>query len=140
MNWSFGMLKPDGISRVKEIFTIIESVGLRIVLKKEILLTEQQVRQLYRRHIGKKFFQSMVDFLRSGKAIVFVVSGEDALNRLNKIIGDTNPQEAQEGTIRREFGTSVQNNAAHSSYSALELQDEVNIFFNKEELAKLQRL
>ncbi|UZE92963.1 MAG: nucleoside-diphosphate kinase [Candidatus Nealsonbacteria bacterium] len=122
--------------RSKEALLIIKSAGLRIVLKKKILLTEQQVRELYKRHVGKKFFQSMVNFLTSGDVIVFIVEGKDALNRLNELVGSTDPQEAPEGTIRHKFGKSVQKNAIHSSYSAPGAWREARIFFAKEDLAR----
>jgi len=137
MNFTFGMLKPDSTEKSlgEEIFALIEKNGLRILLHKKIRLSQDQIDRLYIRNIGKDFFADMSEFLMSEDVTVYVATGDDALTRLNQLVGSTDPLTANEGTIRQKYGVSVTRNIAHSSNSEEEFWQEARIFFTEDELS-----
>ena len=136
MNWSFGMIKPDGVSAKEEIFFKIKSRGLEIVLSRKIYLKERQVKALYKRHLNKEFYSSMKEFLISGPVVVFVVKGKNAIQKLNELVGFYDPKKAKKDTIRNQFGTDIQENAIHSSYNQKDAIREVKIFFKSKEFKR----
>ncbi len=134
MNWSFGMIKPDGVSAKEEIFFKIKSRGLEIVLSRKIYLKERQVKALYKRHLNKEFYSSMKEFLISGPVVVFVVKGKNAIQKLNELVGFYDPKKAKKDTIRNQFGTDIQENVIHSSYNQKDAIREVKIFLKAKNL------
>jgi nucleoside-diphosphate kinase len=96
------MVKPDGVARGLEYEVIlrVERSGLRIVRRKALSLSTEQAAELYRPHLGKKFYSGLVKFITSGPVIACVVEGDNAISRLRKLMGDTDPLAAAPGTIR----------------------------------------
>ena len=100
---TFSIIKPDAVERNKigEITAMLESAGLRIVASKRIQLDQNKAASFYGVHSDKPFFQSLCDFMCSGPIVVQVLEGENAIQRNREVMGATNPEEADEGTIRK---------------------------------------
>jgi nucleoside-diphosphate kinase len=137
--FSFGILKPDCIQRelVQEAFRRISISGFDIVISKTITLTEIDVLHVYSRCVEKPFFDSMKQFLTSSDCIVFIVksTSNDAIEKLNNLVGFMEPMEAKVGTLR-ELGKDITNNLAHSSNNSESFINESGHFFSKQELIK----
>lgn len=131
MKYSFGMLKPDCIERKleKEVFEKIESAGLIVLATRRVLLMQEQIDIIYSCCNPSDFYQEMSAFLMSGECEVFIVKGNDAINRLNYLVGYRNPLLADEGTIRRCFGENMRRNVIHSTSNELTFWREVVLFF-----------
>ena len=134
MEHSFGLLKPDCLKRgiEKEVLALVESAGLRIVAMKRVRLTRQQVDAVWPSCKREDFYEDMVEFSTSGDCIVFIVEGENAINRLKDIVGHYEPSMAKEGTIRHLFGTSARENIIHSSKNEETYKKEKALFFREE--------
>lgn len=139
MEYSLGVLKPDCIERnlISEVLKMIEIPGLKVVAGKRLRLTQDNIDVLYARNIDKDFYLEMSLFLCSDDVYVYVVKGDDAINRLNEIVGDTDPQNAKNGTIRNKYGQSVRRNITHSSMNEESFWKELNVFFSKEEICSI---
>jgi nucleoside-diphosphate kinase len=135
--FTLGMLKPDCLDRKleHEAFRRIKSVGFEIAYSKKITLTESDVRSLYSRCQDKEFFERMIEFLTSSESIVFIAKHikKDAIDRMNILVGFTEPSKAEFGTLR-ELGKNVQCNIAHSSDSIASFKKESSYFFSESEL------
>jgi nucleoside-diphosphate kinase len=132
MNYSFGLLKPDCLKRglTEEVLRIIETVGLKIVDRKEVRLKREEVDIIWSPCVGMWFYEEMVKFSLSGDSLVFLVEGEDSIKKLNDLVGHYDPIIAKEGTIRRRFGTSPMENLIHSSGNKQTFNREANLFFS----------
>ena len=104
---------------------------MRIVAMRRIQLTKGQAQQFYAVHKDKAFYDSLCDYMSSGPVVVQVLSGEDAVLKNREIMGATNPANAEIGTIRRDFGESIEHNSVHGSDSEKNAEIEINFFFNK---------
>lgn len=133
------LIKPDGVARglSNRIFERIVKADLKIEAKKELTLSGEQAAELYRPHLGKKFYPGLIKFITSGPIIASIVSGEDAIARLRKLMGDTDPLAAARGTIRgdlREENIISEDgaikNLVHGSDSKESAEREIPIFFN----------
>ncbi|MBZ9628150.1 nucleoside-diphosphate kinase [Psychroflexus sp. CAK1W] len=137
--FSLGILKPDCIQRelVHEAFRRISNTGVEIVISKTITLTENDVLLVYSRCVEKSFFYSMQQFLISSECIVFIVksNNNDAIRKLNSVVGFTEPVKAKPGTLR-ELGKNLTHNIAHSSDNSINFLKESGHFFSQEELIK----
>lgn len=133
---TLSIIKPDATKRnlIGTIDARFEQAGLRIVAQKRILLTRAQAEMFYAEHKEKAFFDSLCDYMSSGPVVVQVLCGEDAIIQNRKIMGATNPANAEIGTIRRDFGESIEHNAVHGSDSPESAEREVSFFFNKLEI------
>lgn len=133
---TLSIIKPDATKRnlIGTIDARFEQAGLRIVAQKRILLTRAQAEMFYAEHKEKAFFDSLCDYMSSGPVVVQVLCGEDAVMQNRKIMGATNPANAEIGTIRRDFGESIEHNAVHGSDSPESAEREVSFFFNKLEI------
>lgn len=133
---TLSIIKPDATKKnlTGAIDARFEQAGLRIVAQKRILLTRAQAEIFYAEHKEKAFFDSLCDYMSSGPVVVQVLSGEDAVMQNRKIMGATNPANAEIGTIRRDFGESIEHNAVHGSDSPESADREVSFFFNKLEI------
>ncbi len=131
MERTFSIIKPDAVERNKigEITAMLEAAGLRIVASKRIKLDQEKAAAFYGIHADKPFFQSLCDFMCSGPIVVQVLEGENAIHRNREVMGATNPEEADEGTIRALYGTNTGNNAVHGSDSSENGIIESNYFF-----------
>jgi len=133
---TFAMLKPETVRRnlIGEVLRRLESDGFKIVGMKLIRASEEQARMLYEVHKGKPFYDSLIRHITSGPIVCTVLERDNAVAGLRAFIGSTNPAEAKPGTIRRDFGLSMTENAIHASDSPASYEREMAIFFKKEEL------
>ncbi len=133
---TFSIIKPDATKRnlVGAICKKFEKSGLRIIAQKRIQLTKKQAEDFYAIHRGRPFYEELCSFMISEPVVVQVLEGEDAIKRNREIMGATNPEEANEGTIRREFALSVGENSVHGSDSTENAKNEINFFFSEMEI------
>ena len=133
---TLSIIKPDATKRniTGKIITFFEEAGLNIIAQKKAQLTRSQAQEFYAIHSDKPFFQDLVNFMTSGPIIIQVLEGNDAISRNREIMGATNPEEAKEGTIRKEFALSIEANSVHGSDSEETAKEEINFFFNESEL------
>ncbi len=136
---TLSIIKPDGVSRnlVGEVIQRLEKARLEIVAMKMLRMTKAQAKGFYKIHESKPFYESVTDFMSSGPCVVMVLEGTDAIKKYRKLMGATNYEEAEEGTIRREFATDIEKNVVHGSDSKETAKFEINYFFN--ELAMIKK-
>ena len=136
MDHTFSIIKPDAVRRnlIGHINKIIEKAGLKIIASKKMYLTKQQAETFYSVHKERPFFNSLVDFMTSGPVQVQVLEGSDAVANYRKIMGATNPDDAEEGTIRKLYAESIEANSVHGSDSSKNAEIEINFFFSGSEL------
>ena len=129
---TLSIIKPDGVSKnlIGEVIIRLDKASLNILAMKMIRMTKEQAKGFYKVHEDKPFFESVTDFMSSGPCVVMALEGEDAIKRYRKLMGATNYEEAQEGTIRREFATDIEKNVVHGSDSPENADYEINYFFN----------
>lgn len=130
---TLSIIKPDAVARnlIGSIDAKLEQAGLRIVAMRRIQMTKEQAQQFYAVHKDKAFYDSLCDYMSSGPVVVQVLSGENAVLKNREIMGATNPANAEIGTIRRDFGESIERNSVHGSDSPENAEIEINFFFNK---------
>jgi len=128
---TLSIIKPDAIAKGyrEAICSKIETAGLSILKKKEILLNKQEAMGFYVEHEDKPFFKALIEFMTSGPVQVQVLEAEGAISKYRELMGSTNPTEADEGTIRAEFADSIDANAVHGSDSISSALREVEYFF-----------
>lgn len=136
MQQTFSILKPDATRRnlTGAINKKFEDAGLRIVAQKRIHMTRAQAEKFYEVHAARPFFGELVEFMISEPVVVQVLEGENAVAKNREIMGATNPAEAAEGTIRKEFALNIGENSVHGSDSAENAAIEIAHFFTKEEI------
>ena len=136
MEHTFSIIKPDAVKRnlIGHINQIIEKAGIKIIASKKMYLTKQQAEMFYSIHKERPFFNSLVDFMTSGPVQVQVLEGSDAVASYRKIMGATNPDDAEEGTIRKLYAESIEANSVHGSDSGENANIEINFFFSGSEL------
>ena len=129
---TFSIIKPDATRRnlTGKINTKIEDAGLKIIAQKRLQLTRRQAEGFYAVHSERSFFNELVEFMISGPVIAQVLEGEDAVSKYRDIMGATNPANANEGTIRREFAESIEANSVHGSDSFENAVIEIGFFFS----------
>jgi nucleoside-diphosphate kinase len=128
---TLSIIKPDATRRnlTGQMNARFEQAGLRIVAQKRMHLTQKQAEQFYHVHSARAFFGDLCEFMSSGPIVVQVLEGEDAIAKNREIMGATNPANADEGTIRRDFGESVEANSAHGSDAPDTAAWEISYFF-----------
>ena len=133
---TLSIIKPDATSRniTGQVNAIIENSGLKIIGQKRIKLTEETAGKFYEVHKERPFFQDLVSFMVSGPVIVQVLQGHNAVALYRKVMGATNPQEAEVGTIRKEFALSIEANSVHGSDSIENAKKEISFFFSETEI------
>ena len=131
MERTLSIIKPDGVEKnvIGKIYSRFEKAGLRIVDAKMLHLSREQAEGFYDVHRERPFFNDLVDFMISGPVMVQVLEGPDAINLNRKLMGATNPEEADEGTIRKDFAESIDRNAVHGSDGPDTAADEIQYFF-----------
>lgn len=129
-------IKPGAVERnlVGEIIRRVEDHGYRILVIDKIRLYRDEVEAFYEVHRGKPFFEKLVDFMSSGYCVPMVVEGENAVDGIRELIGATDPKEAAEGTIRKDFAEDVTHNAVHASDSTENAAKEIAFFFPQRRL------
>ena len=133
---TFSIIKPDATkaNNIGAIIARFESEGFRICAMKKIHMTKKDAEGFYFVHRERPFFGELTDFMSSAPCVVMVLEGEDAVRRNREIMGATNPAEADEGTLRKLFASSIGENAVHGSDSPENAEIEINYFFNAFEL------
>lgn len=133
---TLSIIKPDATSRnlTGRINQKFEDAGLRIVAQKRIHLTPAQAGKFYEVHKDRPFYGELVEFMASGPVVVQVLEGEDAIAKNREVMGATNPADAADGTIRKEFAQSVGENSVHGSDAPETAREEIAFFFSGLEL------
>jgi len=128
---TLSILKPDAVANnnIGAIYQRFESGGLRIVAAKMLHLSQEQAQTFYAVHKERPFFADLVSFMVSGPIVVQVLEGEDAVARNRELMGATNPADADPGTVRADFASSVEENAVHGSDAAATAKQEIEFFF-----------
>ena len=130
------LIKPDAVIRghIGEIISRLENKGLTIAAMKLIKLSEEKARELYNIHEGKPFYEPTVAFMTSSPLVALVVSGPNVIQLIRKMIGSTNPLEADSGSIRGTFAVNTNRNCVHASDSPESVQREIPVFFTENEI------
>ena len=133
---TFSIIKPDATRRnlTGAVTKMLEEAGLRVVDSKRIHMTREQAECFYAVHKERPFFGELCEFMTSGPAVVQVLEGEDAVARNRKVMGATNPKDAEEGTIRKVHAESIEANSVHGSDSDENAAIEIAYFFKPEEI------
>ena len=133
---TLSIIKPDAVKRdlTGKIIAMFEEKGLRVVAQKKILLSKKQAGSFYSVHSERPFFDELCEFMSSGPIVVQVLQGRNAIELNREIMGATNPAEAGEGTIRRDYAESLGENTVHGSDSPENASVEIAYFFSKTEI------
>ncbi len=133
---TFSIIKPDATARnlTGAINAKIEEAGLRIIAQKRIRLSKEQAEGFYAVHKERPFFGDLVSFMISGPVVVQVLEGEDAIAKYRDVMGATNPENAEAGTIRKEFAESIEANSVHGSDAPETAAQEIPFFFTEDEI------
>ena len=133
---TLSIVKPDAVRKnvIGKILDRLETVGLKVIACKMLLLTRDQAEGFYAVHRERAFFQELVEYMVSGPVVIQVLEGEGAIQRNREVMGATNPQDADPGTIRADFAESVQANAVHGSDGLETAQNEIAFFFRDDEI------
>ena len=136
MEQTLSIIKPDGVKNghIGDIIKKFEANGLKIVAMKMVHMAKKEAQGFYAVHRERPFFDSLTDFMASGPAIVMVLEGENAITKNRHLMGATDPKEAAEGTIRRDFATDKERNVVHGSDSLDSAAFEIGYFFNRLEI------
>ncbi len=135
-NRTLAIIKPDAVGKgyTGKIIDRILSAGFNVLGAKLVHLSREKAEGFYAVHTERPFFNDLVDFMTSGPCMPLVVEHDGAVNAFRTLIGSTNPAEADEGTIRKDFAESIQNNAVHGSDSNENAEKEIAFFFTSEEI------
>jgi len=133
---TLSIIKPDGVAKnvIGEVIKRFETDGIKIAAMKMIHLTKTQAQGFYAVHKERPFFNSLTDFMTSGPIVVMVLEGDDVIARNRKLMGATNFEEAEEGTIRKDYATDIEKNVVHGSDAPETAAFEIGYFFNNLEV------
>jgi len=135
---TFSIIKPDAVEKnaIGDILAQIEKTGFRILSLKKLEISKRQAEQFYAVHASRPFFGSLTDFMSSGPIVVLALEKENAIADLRKLMGATNPANAEQGTIRKKWASSIEHNAIHGSDAEETARYELSFFFAGYELAQ----
>ena len=138
---TFSIIKPDAVGKnvAGEIVSRFEKNGLQVIASKMLHLSKEQAQGFYAVHKERPFYNDLVDFMISGPVVVQVLEGENAISKNRDLMGATNPAEADPGTIRADFATTVDENAVHGSDAPETAAEEIKYFFSDDELCPRTR-
>lgn len=133
---TLSIIKPDATRRniTGKVIDRLEQAGLRIIAQRRILLTQERAEEFYGVHRERPFFADLVAFMTSGPIVVQALEGENAVARNREVMGATNPAEAAEGTIRKDFAESIEANSVHGSDGPETAAEEIAFFFSADEI------
>lgn len=131
-DFTFSIIKPNAVKNKKigPILAMINEAGFRISAMKMVRLTKKQAKSFYSVHEERPFYNDLCDFMISGPIVVLILKNENAVEEFRKLIGNTDPEKAEEGTIRKLFASSLQMNAVHGSDSPENAKIEASFFFS----------
>ena len=138
---TFSIIKPDAVGKnlIGKITQRFEENNLKIIASKMVHLTKEKAEGFYSVHKDKPFFPKLIEFMTSGPVIVQVLEGENAILKNREIMGATNPNDAAEKTIRKDFASSIDENAVHGSDAEDTAKVEIAFFFNEDEILNRTR-
>ncbi|MBC1497119.1 nucleoside-diphosphate kinase [Listeria welshimeri] len=141
MEQTYVMVKPDGVERglIGEIVAKIEKKGIKLVAGKLIQIDRKLAEQHYAEHIGKPFFEDLIGFITSGPVFAMVLEGDDVIKTARRMMGKTNPLEADAGTIRAEYAVHTNRNVIHGSDSPESAKREIQLFFEPHEILSYEK-
>ena len=133
---TFSIIKPDATARniTGEIIALLEGAGLRVVGQRRIRMTTEEAQGFYAVHKERPFYNDLVAYMTSGPVVVQVLEGENAIAKNREVMGKTNPAEADEGTIRKRFGESIERNCVHGSDAPETAKEEIAFFFADDQI------
>ena len=133
---TYVMLKPDAVGRrlMGKIISRFEEKGLKIVAMKLRMIPEELAKEHYGEHKDKPLFEGLIEYITSGPVLTMVIDGDEAISVIRKMVGATNPQEADVGTIRGDFGMDTGRNIIHASDAPESAEREINLFFDEDEI------
>ena len=136
MDLTLSIIKPDAVKRnlTGEINSIIEKSGLKIVGQKMMLLSIEDAKNFYSVHKERAFYKELCDYMVSGPIVVQVLKGKNAIKKYRDLMGSTNPSNADDDTIRKRYGLSVEENSVHGSDSKANAETEIEFFFSRREI------
>ncbi len=136
MERTLSIIKPDGVKNnlIGEIIKRFEQRGLRIAGLKMLKMSKEEAKGFYIVHKPLTFYENLTDFMSEGPIVVMVVEGEDAINKVRKIMGATNPKDAEPGTIRADYASDIEHNIVHGSDSKESASYEIPYFFSSIEI------
>ncbi|MFQ5441329.1 MAG: nucleoside-diphosphate kinase [Thermodesulfobacteriota bacterium] len=136
MEKTLSIVKPDGVKKniIGEVISRFEKKGLKVSALKMISLTKKEAEGFYAVHKERPFFSSLTDFMCSGPVAVMVLSGDNAVKTVRSVMGATNPEDADPGTIRKDFADSIESNIVHGSDGPDTAAFEIGYFFNALEI------
>lgn len=136
MEQTLSIIKPDAVAKgvIGKIMDRFESNGIRIAAVKKMQLSQADAEAFYAVHAARPFFKDLVEFMISGPVVAMVLEGEGAMAKNRDLMGATNPQEAEPGTIRADFADSIDANAVHGSDSVENAKNEIKFFFSDREI------
>ena len=135
------LIKPDGVNRalIGKVIEKLESTGLKITGMKLILIDKDLASKHYEEHKDKPFFSSLVNFITSSPVVALALNGENAIQKTRTMMGSTNPLESSPGTIRGDFGISLEKNVIHGSANENDALREIKLYFSEEEIINYDR-
>ncbi len=138
MERTLSIIKPDATKRnlTGSINKIIEENGLRIIAQKRIILSNEKAKGFYEVHKDKPFFNELVNYMTSEPVVVQVLEAKNAIKKYREVMGATNPENAEHGTIRKEFALNIQENSVHGSDSLENAKIEISYFFEDNEITR----
>ena len=138
---TLSIIKPDGVEKnlIGEIYTRFEGTGLQIIAARMIQLSKEQAEGFYAVHSERPFFNDLVAYMTSGPVMVTALEGSNAIEQNRKLMGATNPADADAGTIRAEYAASIEENIVHGSDAADTAAVEINFFFGDDGVCPRKR-
>jgi len=136
MERTLSIIKPDAVEKniIGKIITKLEENNLNIVSIRMLHLSKEQARKFYDVHMGKPFYDELVDYMTSGPVVAMVLEGKNAIDQNRKVMGATDPLKADKGTIRNEYGTGIDRNVVHGSDSSETAKKEIAFFFTSDNI------
>ena len=130
---TLSIIKPDAIERnlEKEIKSFFEKNSLKILKTKKVQISKEEASEFYKVHQTKPFYQDLCNYLSSGPIVAMILEGEDAISKNRKLMGATDPLKAEENTLRKMYGVSIDKNSIHGSDSQENAKVEIDFFFGK---------
>jgi nucleoside-diphosphate kinase len=132
-NLTFSMIKPDvvGVNKIADVLKMITDAGFQVVAMKMVKLNREQAEGFYAVHKGQPFYEGLVEFMTSGPSVAMILKKDNAVADLRKLIGNTDPAKAEEGTLRKKYATNNRRNAVHASDSDDNAKIEASYFFSR---------
>ncbi len=130
------MIKPDGVQRrlMGEIISRFEKAGIKIVAMKFLSVSREMAERHYAIHKGKRFYESLIAYITSGPVLIMILEGSNVIERVRKMVGATDPNEALSGTIRGDYAQEIGRNIVHASDSPKTAQQEIALWFSEKEI------